>query len=173
MKKNIKCFLSLILATIAISLIIGCNKTERNEIGRFAKNDEIIGFWKLVPLPKEASDKLNKVNPWPQTYQWFGIYDDGKMFSFMSSKDQNISAKELDQTFKALPSSLAYKYENGFLMVKNEEIKNYGELWGVNYMLVETKIGGVLPVSQGDLMMSLQGTKEQGVIYYRHLRKIN
>ena len=35
------------------------------QFGRFAKKDEIVGFWKLIPLPDEISEKINIIKPYP------------------------------------------------------------------------------------------------------------
>lgn len=158
------CFLGLFLYSWA--------QKNNSEFGRFAKKDEIVGCWKLVPIPPEVAQKINKVNPWPLPYQWFAIYNDGRIFSYMSSNDQNLKASELEETFKVIPANMTYEFNSGFMTISYSDLKNIKELWGVNLIKKEVKIKGVAPTLPGDIVMSLQGSQKDGVIYYRHLRKI-
>lgn len=162
----------LILCCFFGLLIYSWTQKIDSEIGRFAKKEEIVGYWKLVTLHPDLSQKINKVNPWPLPYQWFAIYNDGKIFSFMSSKDQELTARELDELSKSIPPNTTYEFNSGFLTVSYSDVKNIKELWGVNIIKREVKIRGVAPALPGDIVMSLQGGPKDGIIYFRHLRKI-
>lgn len=89
----------LILMTLFSFSVFG--QETKSEAGGPPKLSELIGFWKKVELPNE--EKLNKVNPWPQKYQWFAFCENGKVYSMMSDKDYNYSAKELKEIFDVLP----------------------------------------------------------------------
>lgn len=158
------CFLGVFIYTIA--------QKNNSEFGRFAKKEELVGYWKLVPIPSEFAQKVNKVNPWPLPYQWFAIYNDGKMFSYMSSSDKKLKASELEEAFKVIPANMTYEFNSGFMTISYSDVKNIKELWGVNIIKKEVKIKGVAPALPGDIVMSLQGSQKDGVIYYRHLRKL-
>ena len=45
---------------------------------RFASRSEVIGHWEMVQMPEATRQKVNKLDPWPQPYQWFAFYDDGR-----------------------------------------------------------------------------------------------
>lgn len=128
---------------------------------------ELIGFWKKVELPNE--DKINKSNPWPQKFQWFAFYENGKVYSMLSDKDYNYSIKDLKELFSILPSNKTpnYKLDGQFLTIDNKEIKDYQELWGVN--LFAKDINDFL--KKGNLMMTLDDGNGI-VIYYRLLKRI-
>ena len=65
----------LILFTVfSVSLFAQENKSAA---GGPPKLSELLGFWKKVEIPNE--DKLNQINPWPQKYQWFAFYENGKV----------------------------------------------------------------------------------------------
>lgn len=154
----------ILLAFITFSLFAQENKSEA---GGPPKLSELIGFWKKVEIPNE--EELNKENPWPQKYQWFAFYEDGKVHSMMSDIDFDYSAEELNETFKILPShnTPSYKLNGQFLLLYNREIKDYQELWGVNLFAVDVNDF----LKKGNLMMTLDdGTGN--VIYYRLLKKI-
>ncbi|MCX5863772.1 MAG: hypothetical protein NTW42_01685 [Deltaproteobacteria bacterium] len=172
LSKKIFTTIFLVLCCFSGLLIYSGTQKSNSEVGRFAKKEEIVGYWKLVTLPHDLSQKINKVNPWPLPYQWFAIYNDGKIFSFMSSKDQVLTAIELDKLCKSIPPNTTYEFNSGFLTVSYSDMKNIKELWGVNIIKKEIKIRGVAPALPGDIVMSIQGGPKDGIIYFRHLRKI-
>jgi hypothetical protein len=128
---------------------------------------ELVGFWKMIDLPNK--EKMNKVNPWPQPYQWFVFYENGKIYSMMNSQDGAYSTKELAQIFEVLPKDKTpnYKLDGQFVIIDNPEIKDYQEIWGVNIFAKD--IGS--KVKKGDLIMSLDDGNGKA-IYYRLLRRI-
>ncbi len=157
--------------TILISLIFLSffifGQEKKSEFGAPPKLSELIGFWKKIELPNENSH--NKQNPWPQKYQWFAFYENGKVYSMMSDKDYNYSLKDLKEVFSILPSEKTpnYKLDGQFLIIDNKEIENYQELWGVNLFAVD--INNLF--KKGNLMMTLDDGNGN-VIYYRLLEKI-
>ncbi len=146
--------------------------TTDQQFGRYAHEGEIVGFWELVPLPANVFDILNKVNPWPLPFQWFAIYEDGRMYTVMATEDENLSSDALHRTFQDFPFSLQYEFRSGFLKVTDPQIENHAEHWAVNIMLRDGSVADVVPVNEGDLILSLQGSREDEVVYYRHLRRL-
>lgn len=161
----------LFISLFFISFNIFCQESNKSDAGGWPARSEILGFWKMVSFPK--LEKMNKENPWPQPYQWFAFYDNGKVFSMMMDKDANYTKQELQQVFEALPNqgTPTFTYNGKFMIITNSEIKDYREIWGVN--LFAKDIGS--NVKKGDLMMSLDdgtGNGNSSIIYYRLLRKI-
>ncbi len=142
------------------------------DIGRYAQEEEIVGFWELVPLPANVSDLLNKTNPWPLPYQWFAIYEDGRMYTVMTTEDENYSSDALHRAFQSLPFPLQYEFNGGILRVTNPQLRDYVEIWGVNVFVKDGSLASVLPVNEGDLLMSLQSSVSNEIVYYRHLRRL-
>ena len=142
-------------------------KKSENEAGGPPVKQQLIGFWKMIELPNK---ELNKVNPWPLPYQWFGFYENGKIYSIMEEKDSNYSSNDLDKIFRDLPKEKAQNFNltDQFLTINNLENKNHQELWGVNIFAAD--IEGL--AKKGDLIMTLDDGKGE-VKYYRLLRKIN
>ncbi|MDG1226342.1 MAG: hypothetical protein P8P15_00045 [Polaribacter sp.] len=140
---------------------------ENSSAGGPPKINELIGFWKKIDIPNVES--MNQVNPWPQKYQWFAFYENGKVYSMMSDTEHEYSSKELKAIFKVLPSEKTPNFElNGqFLKIDNKEIKDYTEIWGVN--LFAKDINEFF--KKGNLVMTLDDGKGK-VIYYRLLEKI-
>lgn len=138
------------------------------EAGGPPKLSELIGFWKKKNIPDE--EKINKVNPWPQKYQWFAFYENGKVYSMMSDKDYNYSSKELKELFDLLPANKTpdFKLNGLFLTIDNKEVKDYQELWGVNLFAID--VNELL--KKGNLIMSLDDGSGN-VVYYRLLEKVN
>jgi hypothetical protein len=160
-KKNI---ILLLVTFLSLSLFAQENSAEA---GGPPKLSELLGVWEKVEIPNE--DKINKENPWPQKYQWFAFYENGKVYSMMSDIDYDYSEKALKETFEILPSDKTpdYKLEGQFLTIDNKEIKDYRELWGVN--LFAKDINDFL--KKGYLMMTLDDGNGN-VIYYRLLKRI-
>lgn len=154
-----------ILFTLLSFLVFG--QESKSEAGGPPTYSELIGFWKKVELPNE--DKINKSNPWPQKFQWFAFYENGKIYSMMSNKDANYSVKELKEIFEMLPVDKTpnFKLDGQFLTIDNKEIKDYRELWGVNLFAID--INDFL--KKGNLMMTLDDGNGN-VIYYRLLKRI-
>ncbi|MDV7697209.1 hypothetical protein N6B72_09790 [Chryseobacterium soli] len=138
-----------------------------SEAGGPPKLSELLGFWKKVELPNE--DKLNKSNPWPQKFQWFAFYENGKVYSMMSDQDSDYSAKDLKEIFATLPAGKTpnYKLDGQFLTIDNKDIKDYQELWGVNLFAVDIDDF----FKKGNLIMTLDDGNGN-VIYYRLLQRI-
>jgi hypothetical protein len=137
--------------------------------GRFATKDDVIGFWKMLPL--KSPEKVNKVNPWPLPYQWFAFYEDGSLTSMASTEDKVLSRKELAEAFDIVKSSAPrYSWSNGFMVVTYLSPPST-EHWGVNIVTsnLELSIGKLQP---GDLIMTLAGGSDGGPVYYRILRKV-
>ena len=160
MKKTI-----IILITFFSYSIFG--QENKSEAGGPPKLSELIGIWKKIALPNE--EKINKTNPWPQKFQWFGFYDNYKVYSMMSDTDNNYSLTDLKEIFNSLPAFKTpnYKLEGQFLTIDNKEVKDYQELWGVNLFAID--INEFL--KKGNLMMTLDDGAGN-VIYYRLLKRI-
>lgn len=138
-----------------------------NENGGPPTIAELIGFWKKVDYP--AAERKSKVNPWPQKYQWFAFYENGKVYSMMTEKDENYTSKELQKIFNVLSkeSNPEYKYKGGILLITNKDIKDYREIWGVNQFAKDINEY----MKTGRVMMTLDDGNGK-VIYYRLLEKI-
>jgi len=139
----------------------------KSEAGGPPKISELIGFWKKVNFPNE--EQMNKTNPWPQKYQWFAFYKNGKVYSMMSDTDYNYTAKELKKIFSTLPSDKTpnFKLDGQFVTIDNKEIKDYQEIWGVNLFAIDINEF----MKKGNLIMSLDDGNGN-VVYYRLLKRI-
>jgi len=163
--KSMKKIALILMTFLSLSIFAQENKSEA---GGPPKLDELIGFWKKVEIPNE--DKLNQVNSWPQKYQWFAFYENGKVYSMMSSQDYNYTSKELKEIFSVLPFDKTpnFNLSGQFLTIDNKEIKDYEEVWGVNLFAIDVNDF----LKKGNLIMSLDDGKGN-VIYYRLLKKID
>ncbi|MGE6221697.1 hypothetical protein ACQKCH_17870 [Nubsella zeaxanthinifaciens] len=141
---------------------------DQSPAGGPPKLTELIGFWKKVNLPQEPN--INKVNPWPQKFQWFAFYDNGKVYSMMKDSDENYTAKDLQTLFDILPPEQTpnFKLEGQFLTIDNKHKKDYEETWGVNLFAID--INDYL--KKGNLMMTLDDGNGNAV-YYRLLKRID
>lgn len=139
-------------------------------LDNFANKSQIIGHWELVQWPDEAKKKMNKVDPWPSKYQWFAIYENGTMFSMMSTHPEQVNSKKLDELSRMMPSTVSYTLKNDTFLVRHSDIKNYEEVWRVNVITKRIEKNGVEFLPE-DILMSLYRGKSMPV-YYRHLRKI-
>lgn len=159
--------LAFIGLTYYISYIIFKGKKDYYDI---PQKSQITGYWKLVEWNAEMK-KQNKVDPWPFKYQWFGIYEDGHLYSYMANQTTSqLGAKQLESLFKAAPANVTYTYDKGIMKVTYTNIPNMVEVWAVTVVTKKEVKNGVefLP---GDLLMSLVNEKGESV-YYRHLRKV-
>lgn len=157
-----------VLIILAMLSFFSVKAQENNsEAGGPPKLSELIGFWKKVELPQEK--ELNKVNPWPQKFQWFCFQANGKVYSMMSDTDHDYSSTDLERIFDMLPADKTpdYNFDGQFLTIDNKEIKNYKELWGVNLFAVDLNE----IIKKGNLIMSLDDSNGN-VIYYRLLKRI-
>lgn len=143
---------------------------EKEKYYEVAQKSQFTGYWQMVQWNDEMK-KQNKVNPWPLPYQWFGIYDDGHFYSYMTDKESKISSKELETIFKSITGNVTYTYDKGIMTMSYKGISNYREVWAVTVVTKKHIEKGVefLP---GDLIMSLANEKGE-TQYYRHLRKVN
>jgi len=138
-----------------------------SDIGGAPKHSEIIGFWKMVN--NKNLENRNKVNPWPLPYQWFAFYKNGNFYSMMSSKDENISIKDLKETFSIFKKEApTYNLKGQFISIKYPNLKNPYQLWGINIFRKDVNEN----IKKGDLVMSLARAKDGKAIYYRLMRKI-
>jgi len=155
------------ITTIILFICISAFSQNKSEAGGPPTHSELVGFWKKVGFPNE--EKLNQVNPWPQKFQWFAFYENGKVYSMMLDDDTNYTSKQLAEIFSVLPADTTpnYNLKGQFLTIDNKEIKDYQEIWGVN--LFAKDINDFL--KKGRLIMSLDDGKGN-VIYYRLLERV-
>jgi hypothetical protein len=161
---------------LLLSLLVSCclltsnafAQKDQSHAGGPPKLAELVGFWKKVNLPQESD--INKVNPWPQKFQWFAFYDNGKVYSMMKDSDENYTAKDLKTLFDILPQEQTpnFKLDGQFLTIDNKHKKNYQETWGVNLFAID--INDYL--KKGNLMMTLDDGNGN-VVYYRLLKRID
>lgn len=137
--------------------------------GRFAKPEEVVGHWKMVPMSAELNSQ-NKVNPWPQPVQFFAFYSDGRTFSYMSSAESDQTPESLDKLNGMLPQTMRYSFKEGFLVVTRADDPGSEEKWGVN-LLTEDFTSGGTDFAEGDLLMSLDDG-QGNVVYRRLVRRI-
>lgn len=155
----------LILFVIGISFSVYSQNS--SEMGGPPNRSELIGYWKKINIPNE--EKMNKENPWPQKYQWFAFYEDGKISSMMSDVDYDYSSKDLEPIFKMMqsPNSPTFEVNGNFITIQNKQIENYQETWGANIFKKDLNEF----IIKGTLVMSLDNGKGE-VIYYRFLERI-
>ena len=145
-------------------LLIFSSFTFASDSGGPPTKDELYGIWKLKEWPNPSA---NKVNPWPLPYQWFAIYEDGRILSMMTTEYIDYSYIELDKIFSSLEfPPPTYEYNGQFLFVTDPSIPNYKEIWGVNLFAIN--VGNF--VKKGDLIMSLAGGDDGSPVYYRFAR---
>ncbi|TDQ78326.1 hypothetical protein [Sphingobacterium yanglingense] len=156
----------LILLTFLSFSALG--QQDQSEDAGLPKLADIIGFWKKVEIPNES--KANKVNPWPQKYQWFSFYENGKVYSMMADKDYDYTSEDLKEIFDMLPADKTpnYEYDGEYVTIDNKENEDYLELWGVNLFYRDIK---KLNIKKGNLMMTLDDGNER-MIYFRLLKRI-
>ena len=167
MQKIKRILLPFFLLLISLN-VVSQDQNNKSSAGGPATAQELIGYWEMIPLP---NPKMNKVNPWPQNYQWFEFTKDGKINSMMSSEYKEYSIQELHTVFEVFPKKRVpnYKVNRSFVTIDNPENKNYLEIWGTNIFAKD--IEGI--AKKGDLMMTLDdGTQTGKVVYYRLLRRI-
>lgn len=163
-KKCLFLFSILLISFNAVSQ----DTNKKSEAGGPASSKELLGYWKMIPIPNLT---LNKVNPWPKPYQWFEFTKDGKVSSMMSSENKEYTKQELHALFAVFPKNKIpnYKVHGAYVTIDNPDVKNYLEIWGTNIFAKD--IEGI--AKKGDLMMTLDdGTQTGKVVYYRLLRRI-
>lgn len=160
-----------ILAFIGITYFIAYsyfkNKVEYYEV---AQKGQMVGYWELVQWNDEMK-KQNKINPWPLKYQWFGIFEDGRLYTYMANENGGIGAPQLEKLFSQAQANITYTYDLGLMKVKYVDFPEINEVWAVAVVTKKTEKNGVefLP---GDLIMSIANEKGE-TVYYRHLRKMS
>jgi hypothetical protein len=157
----------IIILMVVITTSVFGQENKKSEMGGPPNLSELYGFWKMKEFPNR--DQMNRVNPWPQKYQWFAFNENGKVQSMMTNEDYDYSAKELSEIFNVLPSDKTpnYKLEGQFITIDNPSIKNYSELWGVNLFAKDANDF----LKKGDLIMTLDDG-EGSPAYYRLLEPI-
>lgn len=140
--------------------------------GPITKKSQLVGYWKMIELPKK---EMNKTNPWPLPYQWFYFDTNGKVYSMMASENKEYTLKELKDIFSLLPNNKTpnFSIEGQFVIIDNPERKGYLEIWGANIFAQD--IEGL--ANKGDLIMTLDESNKKNqitgnVVYYRLLRPI-
>lgn len=160
-------------ALLLISVMI--SSAAEAQPGRFAVKSEIIGYWEMIPLPDAEAAKVNKVDPWPVTYQWFGFYENGSLATMGSSEYEPMTREELEGVFSTpLLKDGRFEYvfdPNGFVLVTASHLPDYQEVWGANLITEDFKMGGI-ELKQGDILMTLAGGEDGGIVYMRHLRRL-
>ncbi len=163
-----------VIPVVLLMSIIVCAAADAQP-GRFAVKSELVGYWEMIPLPTSNAAKVNKTNPWPIAYQWFGFYEDGSLATMGSSEYKPMTSKELEEVFSTpLLKNSRFKYAfdpSGFVLVTAPDSPAYEEAWGANVITEEMKLGE-MEVKPGDILMTLAGGEDGGIVYLRHLRRV-
>ena len=150
---------------VIIALLLFSSNLVASEFGGVPNPKEILGFWKMVPLNKP---EINRINPWPQPYQWFAFYDDGSFVSMAKTEGQTLTAKDLKKLFSPVKlNSPRYSWKNNYLIVEYKNMPGKYEIWGINIFRKDSRIS-----KKGDIIMSLADGKTMKPIYFRHLTPI-
>ena len=110
-------------------MLVSISSVNAQKAGGAPKQEELIGYWKMEKWP---TPDVIKVNPWPQPYQWFAFYEDGRMLSMMNSTDGNYTSSDLEEIF----SSVEANHPNDWLLsVEIAELaqKMKNEIWNLEY----------------------------------------
>jgi hypothetical protein len=128
---------------------------------------EVIGHWRMVQLPEETRQKINKIDPWPQPYQWFAFYDDGRHNFAFSSKDMTVA--DLEAVF-AMGENSRFEY------LEEHRVYRITQPDGISlYMTISVCRRPLNLVNSrfetGDLLMAILDNKGQRV-HHRQLRRM-
>ena len=146
------------------------SQPKNTEIGRFAKPDEVVGFWEMVPFAHPEA--INSTNPWSLPHQSFAFYADGIAASVHSTAYRPRSAQSLKAVLDPIKDrSPRYAWKNGFLVITSREEGVADEIWAVNIFLQQSVVRDDT-FFPGDLLMSLEDGVSSKPVYYRHLRRL-
>ena len=138
--------------------------------GRTATCEELVGFWKMVPLNDVS---INEVDPWPLPYQWFGFYEDGRMVTMGKTEDVDYSAEALDEVLSTMKESAPIYYcDEPWLVVEYQDGSGLGESWGKNIFTRRAGLDNKRPFEVGDIVMSLVAVDGGRPLYFRWMRKL-
>jgi len=153
-------------ATITfVALLFAALAVRAGDVGGPPQPDEVLGFWKMVPIDKP---ELNKVNPWPLPYQWFAFYPDGHFVSMAKTENVEYNRKQLEAIFEVMKAdSPRYSWRQNFLLIEYPDVPGKFEMWGVNIFRKDVRFARA-----GDLMMTLAGGEDGAPVYYRHLEPV-
>lgn len=161
---------SIIFLAISLLLYAGSTLQAEEAAGRSATCDDLVGFWKLVPL-NDAS--INEVDPWPLPYQWFGFYEDGRLVTMGRTEDADYSANELDEILSVMKESAPKYYcDESWLIVEYQDGSGLSELWGKNIFTRRAGLNNKQPFEIGDVVMSLSAVDDGRPMYFRWLRQL-
>lgn len=134
---------------------------------RFAERNEVIGHWRMVQLTEETRQKINKIDPWPQPYQYFAFYEDGRHNFAFSSKDMTVA--DLEAVF-AMGENFRFDY------LEEHRVYRIIQPDGISlYMTISVCRRPLYLVNSrfeaGDLLMAILDNKGQRV-HHRQLRRM-
>ncbi|MCB5206548.1 hypothetical protein [Methylovorus mays] len=147
-----------------------------------ANKDEIVGFWRLIPVAEYRKPHQITPDPWPSMCQWFAYYDDGSLKTIEKLREPcgNLSNASLSEAMKNTPAIISWKHsaaakltqQPSLISVTRSDVKNYLELWDVLYVTeaFPKEKPEFLP---GDLILNLVDMKTGKALYIRHLRRLN
>lgn len=166
---KIRFFVRFLPALFPGLLLLAAPDACADERGGFAGQRDVVGYWKLIPWSPELAAK-NLSNPWPLPYQYFAFYENGQMFSHMSTHSTDHTHGSLDRLHGMIPHTVRYRFDQGFMVVTREDQPGQDERWGVNLIAQDFSSGGT-DFKTGDLVMSLDDG-QGNVVYRRLLRRL-
>ena len=138
---------------------------------RSAGRSEVVGYWKMVQMTEATRRQINKMDPWPQPYQWFVFYDDGRYNSALALKGgSQMTAAELENNFSTGPNQSRFEF------IENSEIYRITQPGEIPQYWVIAICDKALYLRDsrfeaGDLLMALIN-KNGEQVYYRQLRRM-
>ena len=138
---------------------------------RLAGRSELVGYWRMVQMTEETRRQINKMDPWPQTYQWFAFYDDGRYNSALALKGgAQMTVAKLEETFAAGENNSRFEFLENHGIYRITQPGEISQYWVIAICdkalyLKDSRF------EAGDLLMSLLDKNGQQV-YYRQLRRM-
>lgn len=138
-------------------------------------SQDMVGCWERIVLNDASMKELNKMEPWPQPYQWYLFYEDGSLITMEASVEMKIgTCKEMMAKLSDKKITQNYKWLGApgrVLTTHKDADQNIPWIVSVIDQQIDKKIYGV-PIPAGSLVMMIYNPEKQEVIYTRFLKKI-
>lgn len=146
---------------------------------RNATREEILGNWRLIPLPDALEPKFLKSNPWPSACQWFSYSDSNvlKSIDHTTSPCEEMTSADLTKVVLEVAPIVSWKYDisptfkKALLIISRSDVKGYAEYWEP-HLVTETFSNQGVTFDKGDLLLYLVNLQEHKLIWIRHLRRL-
>jgi hypothetical protein len=157
-------------------LLLNTAAFAENGVRYISSENDLLGCWERITFPPAIMAQFNKIEPWPEPYQWYCFYEGGVLRSVRSSVPIEVgTGEELAETLNSGRSVISYTVEPKGQVTTHHLDANETFQWTVSVGengIPKESYGTEVPAGSIVMMMNVVD-KDKKMVYVRFLKRVH